>query len=244
MRATQWEFKNRALVFGLIFAAGFCAYGLDPQMAAAVFSNRLGAATGKNPDAIARSVLAFAAVVLFLFALVRTWASAYLQASIVYASHVKSDSLVADGPYRLVRNPLYFANVLMSIGLGLLMSRTGLVIVIAAMVAFCYRLIFREEDQLLASQGERFRQYRSAVPRLWPALKPRIPSAGAQPMWREGFKAEFWAWGYTLGTAAFAVTLSVPIFLGILTASVVLLWVGTAAWSKKARVSRPVDPQR
>ena len=65
-----------------------------------------------------------------LAALVRTWASAYLHSSVVYAAEVKTASLVADGPYRQVRNPLYFGNVLMVIGIGSMMSR----------VVLCWRL--------------------------------------------------------------------------------------------------------
>jgi protein-S-isoprenylcysteine O-methyltransferase Ste14 len=59
-----------------------------------------------------------AAGLLLLAALIRTWASAYLHSGFVYAAEVKSASLVADGPHREMRNPLYFANVLMAISLG------------------------------------------------------------------------------------------------------------------------------
>ncbi|HTC90846.1 MAG TPA: hypothetical protein VK686_21225 [Bryobacteraceae bacterium] len=49
-----------------------------------------------------------------------------------------------------MRNPLYFANVLMAIGMGALMSRIGFFIVVLAMLLFCYRLILREESALEA----------------------------------------------------------------------------------------------
>jgi protein-S-isoprenylcysteine O-methyltransferase Ste14 len=66
--------------------------------------------------------LAVAALVLVVAAFIGTWASSYLQASVVYAAEVKSESLVADGPYRRMRNPLHFANLLMVIAMGALMS--------------------------------------------------------------------------------------------------------------------------
>ncbi|HEX2715284.1 MAG TPA: isoprenylcysteine carboxylmethyltransferase family protein, partial [Candidatus Acidoferrales bacterium] len=78
-----------------------------------------------DPDPLARLLFAFAAFLLVVAALIRTWASSYLHAGVVYAAEVKTESLVADGPYRRVRNPLYFANVLMAIGMGALMSRAG-----------------------------------------------------------------------------------------------------------------------
>jgi protein-S-isoprenylcysteine O-methyltransferase Ste14 len=34
------------------------------------------------------------------------------------AANVKTELLIADGPYRLVRNPLYFGNLLMVLGMG------------------------------------------------------------------------------------------------------------------------------
>jgi hypothetical protein len=174
-----------------------------------------------------------AALLLFVAALIRTWSSAYLHAKVVYAAEVKTDALVADGPYRRVRNPLYFANVLMAIALGSMMSRTGFFVAVLAMLVFCCRLILREEDELQAHQGEQYESYRKAVPRLWPALGPRIPSAGHPARWSEGFKAESWYWGFAVALAAFAITLKLTPFFAILGASLVWFWVSSAVLEKK-----------
>src|SRR6516165_3529764 len=125
VKATNWEFTNRALVFGLIFAFAFPLYALDHQNSTALLANWLGSRLRIAADFLTRVLLAFAAFVLVLAALTRTWASSYLHAKVVYAAEIKTDSLVADGPYRRSRNPLYFANVLMAVGMGALMSRTG-----------------------------------------------------------------------------------------------------------------------
>jgi protein-S-isoprenylcysteine O-methyltransferase Ste14 len=114
MKATNWEFTNRAAVFGLIFGFTFPLYALDHQNSTVALANWLGARLQMDTDLVARILFAFAAFLLVGAALTRTWASSYLQASVVYASEVKTESLVADGPYRRVRNPLYFANGLMS----------------------------------------------------------------------------------------------------------------------------------
>jgi len=45
-------------------------------------------------------------------------AEAYLHSSVVHDSQLHSDRLVADGPYRRVRNPLYLGNILLAFGLG------------------------------------------------------------------------------------------------------------------------------
>jgi hypothetical protein len=83
----------------------------------------LGSRFQRDPDLVARLLFAFAAILLIVAALLRTWASSYLRAGVVYAAEVKTDSLVADGPYLLVRNPLYFANVLMVTGMGAMRSK-------------------------------------------------------------------------------------------------------------------------
>jgi protein-S-isoprenylcysteine O-methyltransferase Ste14 len=242
MRATYWEFKNRALVFGLIFGFSYSAYVLDRQNSAAALANWLGAARGIDSDLIARCLFILAACLLVIAALIRTWASSYLNANVVYASEVKTESLVADGPYRHMRNPLYFANMLLALGMGAMMSRIGFFVGVFAMAVFCYRLIFREEAELLANQGEQYKRYQNAVPRLWPALQPRTASAGRQANWAAGFRAEFWCWGFAIAVAAFAITLNSTAFFVILAASVVLLWLSSLVIQKKTRGARPADP--
>jgi protein-S-isoprenylcysteine O-methyltransferase Ste14 len=234
MKATNWEFTNRALLFGLIFAFSFPLYFLDHQNSTAALASWLGLRLQKDPDPVARLLFAFAAILVIVAALVRTWASSYLSAGVVYAAEVKTESLVADGPYRQVRNPLYFANLLMVIGIGAMMSRLGFFVAVLAMLVFCYRLILREEAELQADQGAQYECYSKAVPRLWPALRPCIPSAGRQARWIEGFKAESWYWGFATALVAFAITLKIVLFFAILAASIVLFWASSAVLRKKS----------
>jgi protein-S-isoprenylcysteine O-methyltransferase Ste14 len=234
MKASKWEFTNRALVFGLIFACTFPLYALDHENFTSALAVWLGERFHTDADRLVRVMLGCAALLLVVAALIRTWASAYLQADVVYAPEVKTQSLVADGPYRRVRNPLYFANVLMAIGMGSMMSRIGFFVVVAAMLVFCYRLIVREEAELSASQGEPYERYRDAVPRLLPSLWPPIASAGRLPKWTAGFTAESWYWGIAAAFLAFAITLKVEIFFLILAASIALLWVSSVAFRKNS----------
>lgn len=233
MKATDWEFKNRALVFGLIFGLAFQFYFLDHQNATAALANWLAAKFKSNADLTARILFASAAILVSAAALIRTWASAYLHAEVVYASDIKTTSLVADGPYRRVRNPLYFANVLMAIGMGAMTSRIGFFFLAVAMFVFCYRLILREEAELRPAQGEHYEQYCKVVPRFMPSPLPRISSAGGQAIWANGFKAESWYWGFALSLVAFAITLKVKAFFVILGASLACFWLLTALSKKK-----------
>jgi protein-S-isoprenylcysteine O-methyltransferase Ste14 len=233
MRATNWEFTNRALIFGLIFGFAFPLYAVDPQTSTAALARWLGSTLGLNPNPISRVLFGCAAFLLIIAAIIRTWASSYLDVNVVYASELKTQSLVADGPYRHVRNPLYLANVLMAIGMGAMMSRTGFVVAVAAMLIFSYRLILREERELQESRGEPYLRYVKAVPRLWPSSWPRIAASGRQPRWRDGFRAESWYWGFAAAAATFALTLNVMLFFVILAASIALFWVFPAALQKK-----------
>ena len=128
-----------------------------------------------NADLFSRIVILSGAFLVFLSAGLRTWAAAYLRTDIVHDTSQHSDALVADGPFRYTRNPLYFGNLPMAVGIGVLASRLGFVFLVAANWIFVYRLILREEEALRQSQGESYRAYQQAVPRFWPSLRPRVP---------------------------------------------------------------------
>src|SRR3954464_15397365 len=219
MRATDWEFKNRAAIFGSIFGVSFFLSSIDHVNVTTWLAAKLASRGGWNEDHVAQGLFVLAAVLVILAALVRAWGSSYLKAEVVYASEIKTATLVADGPYRHVRNPLYFGNVLMGLGMGAMASRLGFVVLQVLMLLFCYRLIFREEAELRAAQGEQYDAFKKAVPRLCPALMPGIPAAGGRANWAAGFKAEGWVWGFALAVTLFAITLKMKVFFIVLAAS-------------------------
>jgi hypothetical protein len=196
-------------------------------------AERLSIRLGWDADLLARLLFCCAAFLLIVAAFIRTWASAYMQAGVVYAADVKTESLVAAGPYRFVRNPLYLANVLMAVSLGAMMSRIGCAVAVVLMLVFCYRLILHEESKLQTSQGGMYERYRHLVPRLWPSLRPRLPAEARQANWSAGFTAEYWYWGFALAVTAFAVTLNTTPFFVILGASIALFWVSSRLLPRK-----------
>lgn len=233
MKATDGEFAGRAVIFGSIIGISFALYSVDHNNVTAILANWLAPQWGMSDDLLARILFGLAALLLAAAALLRTWASSYLNAGVVYASAVKSASLVAEGPYRYVRNPLYLANIMMAVAMGMMMSRTGMVVCVAAMVVFCYRLIFREEAELSANQGEPYNAYRRLAPRLLPALRPRVPSSARTPAWAAGFKAEAWYWGFAAALLGFALTLRLEVFFIVTTASVAAFWLLSPSASSK-----------
>jgi protein-S-isoprenylcysteine O-methyltransferase Ste14 len=220
IRATYWEFRNRAWVFGAFFGVAFFLYSVDPVNAAAACANFITRLAILNANFVARTVLTIAALFTAAAAAMRTWGSAYLHRDIVYASEVKSASLVAGGPYRHVRNPLYFGNLLMAVGVGALASRAGFLFLLIAMFVFDLRLILREESELRASRGPSYEEYLRAVPRVFPSPWPRIPASPQIADWLAGFRDEAWCWAFPLGILAMAITLSQRIMWAVMIVAV------------------------
>ena len=119
-----------------------------------------------------------------------------------------SESLVADGPYRYVRNPLYLANLPMAAGIGLMASRVGWLFMVLAMYVFVLRLIVREEHDLLQNQDSSYSAYLKRVPQLFPALVPRLRTAGSRPHWGQAIAAEMFVWLFGVAMLCFAISLN------------------------------------
>jgi protein-S-isoprenylcysteine O-methyltransferase Ste14 len=199
MQATEFEFRNRFWVICAVFAAGFTCYSIDHRNVAAVLAR--GSSSGVH------LVLGVGALLVVAAAALRTWASAYMRTAVVKDQALHADRLVADGPYRYLRNPLYLGTLLLAVCFGLMASRLGFVVIVGGLLVVVLRLIGREEAALARTQGTAYAEYVAQVPRLWPALAPRVPESGARPHWRQAVTGELMMWAFALGAGAFAVTL-------------------------------------
>lgn len=220
MRGTEFEFKYRFFLIGAIYFIGFSCYAFDHQNAGAAIAQwALGHALAKgsaHDRLVVQAIFGFGALLAVVAAGIRTWGAAYLKSSVVHDVNLHSEALVADGPFRYVRNPLYLGGMFLAAGIGLMASRTGLVALVVLHYLFYMRLILREEGQLLESQGESFAAYCRAVPRLWPALRPRVAAGGMKPKWGQAFLGESFLWGIAVAVAVFAVTLKQRVAFGIM----------------------------
>ena len=245
MRASEIEFRARFWFIGGIFWAGFASYSIDHENAGVALAKLIwGRSLNLDAPAGLRAlhiVFAFAALLCILCGLIRTWAAAYLRSTVVHDHALHSEKLVADGPFRHVRNPLYLGGVLLAAGMGFLASRVGWFVMTFGLLLFYYRLIFREEAALTASQGESFRAYCAAVPRFFPALRPRVPASGTPPRWGQAFAGETFIWGFALSVIAFAISLSVPIFWIVLGVS---LFGYMCYWLVSGRIARHSASQK
>jgi protein-S-isoprenylcysteine O-methyltransferase Ste14 len=212
MRASDFEFRYRFWIIGAIFWLGFSLYSVDPVNAALAIAHWLQPHTRWSADVIARGLFAFGALLTILAALLRTWATSFLRSEVVHDAALHSNILVADGPYRYVRNPLYLGTTLLTLGMGLMASRLGYAVIVFGILFFDLRLITREEAELTASQGETYRKYLATVPRLFPSLFPCLPASGARSQWMQAIQGEGFFWGFAAATIAFAITLNLHYF--------------------------------
>ena len=211
MRATKFEFEHRFWIITAIYFAGFALSAIDHTSFIVWIRHLIAPSTGRGtPEAetFARIVIGIGALLVFLAAIIRTWGAAYLRTDVVHDTSQHSETLVADGPFRYVRNPLYFANLPMAAGIGVLASRSGFVFLVIANWFFVYRLIFREEEALKENQRESYLAYYRSVPRFWPSPTPKVASGNLEPQWSQAFAGETFVWLFGVAELAIALTLN------------------------------------
>ena len=200
MKASTVEFRFRFFILAVIYLLGFAApwnywLHLDSirtwQLLAA-WPARSGWISFSTATII---VLLLGIVWAFKGAFLRTWGTAYLSPSVVQDGALHGEGVIAAGPFRYVRNPLYLGNFIHTLALALLMPPSGAVFCILAISLFQLRLIAAEESFLSVKLGEPYLAYCAKVPRLIPALTPRVPASTLQPKWPLAFLGEIYMWG-------------------------------------------------
>jgi protein-S-isoprenylcysteine O-methyltransferase Ste14 len=183
------------------------------------------------------------AALVALGAFWRTWGTSYLTTSVVQDRQMHTDRLLADGPYRYSRNPLYFGNILFSIGIGVLLGPIASLVLIVGMWILVRLFIRDEEAGLEETKGEPYRAYRAAVPRLFPSFRARVASAGARPRWLQGFCGEAFLWALAVADAGMAITLD-PAWLHrrvlFVFAVALVLYLWACSSTRKPAASSPV----
>jgi len=210
VRATRFEFEKRFWIISAIYFVAFFLSAFDHVPFIVALRHFVAPSIIRDSaeaETFARIVITIGALFVFLSAAIRTWGAAYLRTTVVHDTSQHSEALVADGPFRYTRNPLYLANLPMAIGIGLLASRSGFIFLVLANWIFVYRLIFREEEALRQSQGESYLSYCRSVPRFWPSLRSRVAAGNHRPQWGQAFGGESFVWLFGFAEVLIAVTL-------------------------------------
>ena len=135
-------------------------------------------------------VIVLGAILAAIGAILRVWGTAWLGTGTVNSFEMKAGEVMADGPFRYVRNPLYIGVWFMVAGLAFIMPVTGALFTVVLIGVFLMRLILGEEAFLSKQIGEPYDRYRRAGPRLIPRLRPSLPAAGGRPQWIRAVLAE------------------------------------------------------
>ena len=222
-KATPLEFRFRYLIQVIIIVLAFWApwnmlvhidSGLRPRQIIATWLTRIHLLGFENA-----TIAVTIAAILFALAgaIFRTTAAAYLGASVVKDPSLHGDTLIAIGPYRYLRNPLYLGTWLHTFALAMLMPPTGAIFAILAIGIMQLRLIAVEEAFLTEKLGQPYLSYKEAVPRLWPSLLPCFAGWGRQTDWPSAFLGEIYMWGVVLSFAIMGWRYNVfPIIQGVL----------------------------
>jgi protein-S-isoprenylcysteine O-methyltransferase Ste14 len=208
MKASAVEFRLRFLIHLVVVVLGFTApwnylVHLDRArsvwLPAAIALERTG---WLSLTAAANALLAAGILLALAGAWLRTWGAAYLGSAVVKDGAMHGGAVVADGPYRYVRNPLYLGTWLHLFALGLLMPASGAVFAVVVLGVEQLRLIGGEEAFLARTLGEPYRAYLARVPRLVPSPRARVDGAGARPAWGTAVLGEIYMWGVVVAFVA------------------------------------------
>jgi protein-S-isoprenylcysteine O-methyltransferase Ste14 len=210
MGATAIEFRLRMVVNAAIIILGFWA----PWIEAWHVGHRISllgwlalelSRTGIASFSVATSIVLIVAVLVAAKAvLFRVWGTAYLGAGTVNSFNMVAGKVMADGPYRYVRNPLYIGLWCMVIAAAFLMPVTGAAFAVTLIAIFAIRLTLGEEAFLTAQLGEPYLAYMRAVPRFIPRLRGAPLPSGAKPHWLRATLAELTPIGILIAIVVFS----------------------------------------
>jgi len=196
MKASTLFFRYRMLIHVVVVTLGFWApwiqyLGIGSRISLlewlALALSRLGLLSfaAATPVVIVCGALAAA-----LGAFLRIWGAAWLGYGVVQHGQMQSATLMADGPYRYVRNPLYLGILFVFAAMSLLMPPTGALFTLVAATAIQLVLISGEEAFLGPQLGAPYQAYLRAVPRLIPRLRTTLQPTGNKPHWGQALLSE------------------------------------------------------
>jgi protein-S-isoprenylcysteine O-methyltransferase Ste14 len=93
--------------------------------------------------------------------------------SILYIGGHKASTVIMDGPYSVMRNPLYFFSTIAAVGVGFQSGTLTAGLVFGGLCYLAFQIVARrEEKHLLGVFGAPYAAYMSSVPRFFP--NPRL----------------------------------------------------------------------
>ncbi len=164
----KWEFEARIFIsLSLVLSVCLISYVVLKQTNSVFVSVgswfQVDPQTSKTTGFLAASLFMIAASTL------RMWAGSILSSHRVMSFKVKNDALMTDGPYGLVRNPIYLADLIAMVGFTFCLPSAGLILPLL-FSAHYVQLILYEEASLAERFGEDYQRFAAGIPRLIPDI--------------------------------------------------------------------------
>ncbi len=127
--------------------------------------------TSWNDGSVVPEAMVWAGAVLIALAIGgRMWTRIFL-------GHRKAWQVVSDGPYSIVRHPLYMFSIIGTVGIGAQSESLVMMLAIVLPVSLTlYWMTGIEEADLTLRFGEAYRAYQARTPRFWPKPSLWTPS--------------------------------------------------------------------
>lgn len=110
------------------------------------------------------------ALMMLFTSVIRMWSGSLLSSKRVMSFKIKSEYLTRDGPYKLVRNPIYFSDLFSLCCFALCLHPVGLIMPLLIFLHYL-RLIKFEEMNLKSNHKQCYSEYLKTTPKIIPTLK-------------------------------------------------------------------------
>jgi protein-S-isoprenylcysteine O-methyltransferase Ste14 len=212
VKGARFEFRFRLIIIAVIYLVGFWAPWLrfgpsgeaNPTRLWSWLAVELARFGILSVQAAYLLVTILAVVLATLGAGFRIWGTAYLSRSVVFDKAMQAGGVVAAGPYRHVRNPLYLGLMSTAIAASILMPASGALFFLVALSIFVMRLAFGEEVFLKAKIGDAYVEYCRKVSRWLPSISPRLSASNERSAWLTAAMAEVFPVGMAICFLVFA----------------------------------------
>ncbi len=197
-------FRLRYALHTLIYGVGLFApwdrlvAGSSRLSTCLVLAADLGRQGWMSFTAATMAVLICAIFLAFAAAALRTWATAWMGYGVVGSGEMQAATLVAEGPYRRMRHPLYVGIFLHTLALAVLMLPAGAMFALVSVVLLDGWFAVAEDRFLGGRLGAAYEAYRKEVPAVVPTRRPRSSAGGGQAMWGLAAASEIYFWGVAI----------------------------------------------
>lgn len=168
LKLQKFEFQNRIFIsFGIVLFICFLSFLVFKSFRSNLII--IGEWFSIESNLALRFGYIIIAFIMVIASTLRMWAGSILTSQRIMSFKIQNDNLTTSGPYLLVRNPIYLADLIAFLGFALCLKSIGLALPI--LLYFHYtQLVKYEEQSLKENFGEPFQKYLSNVPRFFPKL--------------------------------------------------------------------------